>query len=281
MATVETNTSEIDEAQVSFDFADMLDEEKRAVDAWLIASLELRPGDEILETACGTAGTGMAVAAKLGPAGRVICSDHSPAMLARARAVARTRGVANVDFRLLDAERTDLPDASVDGVVCRLGFQVMHDVPGALSEAHRVLRPGGRLSLAVWAERGRNPWQAIPEDVLDVPRPPTSADDDVRPGPFALADESLLRRLLMHAGFVGVCIGRVRADQRYASADEFWTLCMRKARRPREAFDRLGAAQREAAKTEILARLAEHRLPGEEEFVIPAELLVAAGVHRA
>jgi SAM-dependent methyltransferase len=206
----------------------------------------------------------------------VICSDHSIPMLERARAVAHARGAENVELRLLDAQRLELPARSVDGVVCRLGLQVMLDVPAALAEAYRVLRPGRRFALGVWSERERNPWQAVPEDVLGVPPPASGA-----PGPFALADVDLLRQRLTEAGFVAVSVERVRADQRYASPEEFWTLCMRKARRPREAFDRLGPALQVAAKKQILDLLAQHSLPEEEEFVIPAELLLAAGARRA
>ena len=58
-------------------------------------------------------------------------------------------GLENVDYRVLDAERMDLPDASVDGVLCRYGYMLMADPAAALAETRRVLKPGGRLSFAV------------------------------------------------------------------------------------------------------------------------------------
>jgi len=266
------NRMALDEAKIAHDFADMLDEEKRAVDEWLITQLHLRVGDEILETACGTGGAGMSVAAALRPPGRVFCSDNSPERLDGARAVARRRGVTNVVFRRLDAQQLELPACSMDGVVCRLGFQFMSDVCAALSEAHRVLHPGRCLALGVWSEREHNPWRSIPEDVLGLL---SSA-----PGPFALADESLLRRLLTDAGFVDIRVGRVRADHRYSSANGFWTMCMRKVRDAREAFERLDPERRVIVRQKILDRLSE-RTRNEEGFVVPAEMLMAAGTRRS
>ena len=57
---------------------------------------------------------------------------------------------------MLDAERMDLDDSSVDGVVCRFGYMLMADPAAALSETRRVLREGCRLSFAVWAGPDRN-----------------------------------------------------------------------------------------------------------------------------
>ena len=67
---------------------------------------------------------------------------------------------------VLDGERLDLPDASVDGVLNRFGYILKGDPPPVLGEIRRVLRPGGRLAFAVWAARERNPWMTVPADVM-------------------------------------------------------------------------------------------------------------------
>ena len=85
---------------------------------------------------------------------------------ARARARARSSASTNVEFRVLDGEWIDLELASVDAVLCRWGYMLMVDPAAALRETRRVLRSGGRLALAVWDERERNPWSAIPDGVL-------------------------------------------------------------------------------------------------------------------
>ena len=69
--------------------------------------------------------------------------------------------MTNVDYRVIDAERIELDDDSVDGVLCRFGYMLMADPAAALAETRRVLRPGGRLALAVWGALERNPFFAI------------------------------------------------------------------------------------------------------------------------
>jgi SAM-dependent methyltransferase len=266
-------------ARAWHELADVLDDEKRAVDAWMIGELAPRPGQRMLEVACGTAGAGLAVAKALAPSGSVLCTDISEAMLAAARRVAVARGIANVEFRRLDAQALDLADGSVDGVVARLGLMVMPDPRAALAEAMRVLRPGGRIALSVWSSRSANPWRAIPEAVL-FGAPPRGEDEATRPGPFALADVARLERLLRATGFAQPRFAEIRADHRYAGPDECWDACLRKSRSVRQAYERLDAGGRDAARREILDRLGEHVVAG-TEYVVPATMLLASGLKDA
>jgi ubiquinone/menaquinone biosynthesis C-methylase UbiE len=79
----------------------------------------------------------------------MIRSDLSPAMLDAARRRGAELGVTNVDYRIIDAERIELDDDSVDGALSRFGYMLMAGPAAALAETRRVLRPGGRLTLAV------------------------------------------------------------------------------------------------------------------------------------
>jgi SAM-dependent methyltransferase len=92
----------------------------------------------------------------------VISTDFAPEMVDVARRQSEARGLTNVEHRVLDAERMDLDDDSVDGVVCRWGYMLMADPAAALRETRRVLRDGGRLAFAVWGAPDRNPWVAVP-----------------------------------------------------------------------------------------------------------------------
>ena len=84
-------------------------------------------------------------------------------MLAAARRRAEELGVRNVRFKQIDAETSiDVPAASIDGVLCRWGFMLMAEPGVALSEARRVLKPGGRLALAAWAAPEDNRWSSLP-----------------------------------------------------------------------------------------------------------------------
>ena len=74
--------------------------------------------------------------------------------------------MTNVEFQVWGAEWIDLPVASVDAVLCRWGYMLMADPLAALRETRRVLRPGGRLALAVWDAASANPWALGPQLVL-------------------------------------------------------------------------------------------------------------------
>ena len=99
-------------------------------------------------------GTGDVTAALAGRVRRVISTDLSPVMVE----AARRRAIPGAEHRVVDMQALDLPDASVDAVVCRFGYMLVPDLALALRETRRVLRPSGRLAFATWAPAKRNPW---------------------------------------------------------------------------------------------------------------------------
>jgi SAM-dependent methyltransferase len=120
-------------------------------------------------------------------------------MVAIATERAAARGLAHVHGRVLDLEDIAEPDASYDVVVCRDGLMFATDPARAVGEIARVLRPGGRVAVAVWGPRDANPWLGLAFDavtaVTGFPVPPPGV-----PGPFALADADHLAGLLAAAG---------------------------------------------------------------------------------
>src|SRR5438067_1851239 len=121
------------------------------VGAEMIGALALRDGSEHLDIASGTGEPGLSIAALI-PRGRVVLTDLSGGMLAAARANATARGLTNVETRECDVDDLHFGDASFDTITCRFGFMFFPDIAGAMTELLRVLRPGGRISAAVWAE---------------------------------------------------------------------------------------------------------------------------------
>src|SRR5215203_6795758 len=114
-----------------------------------------------------TGDTGLLAAELIEPGGTLICSDFSPEMLAVARRRAEELGVTNVRFKQIDAETSiDVEAASIDGVLCRWGYMLMAEPGNALRETRRVLKPGGRLALAAWADAEANPWSVVPRQEL-------------------------------------------------------------------------------------------------------------------
>ena len=138
-----------------------IEEVATPVREWMLRELRAQEGDTVLELAAGTGDTGFEAARIVGEAGLLITSDLSPAMLDAARRRGAELGITNVDYRIIDAERIELEDGSVDGVLCRFGYMLMADPAVALAETRRVLRPGGRLTLTVWGALERNPFFAI------------------------------------------------------------------------------------------------------------------------
>jgi SAM-dependent methyltransferase len=188
---------------------------------WMVDALALQPGERVLELAAGLGEAGMLAAELVAPMGGVIVSDQAEAMLEGARARAVDLGLSNVEFQVLNAEWIDLPVASVDAVLCRWGYMLMADPAAALAETRRVLRPGGRVALAVWEAIQLNPWALLPaQELIErgvVPSPPEG-----QPGPFALGSRGRVSELLAEAGFAEIHLQGMDLWRRHSSFEDLW-----------------------------------------------------------
>jgi SAM-dependent methyltransferase len=221
-----------DYRQVSFDvwqrMAQGWDRERRwlwetshAVSEWMVQALAPQPGQTILELASGTGETGFAAAAALGDQGRLISTDFAPNMVQAARAESQRLGLGNVEHRQLDAERMDLDNDSVDGVLCRWGYMLMAHPAAALRETRRVLRDGGGLALSVWGCPERNPWASLPGRAL-LECTGAAPPDPAAPGIFAMADPERTRSLLATAGFEVQRWENLELSWRFQDFDAYW-----------------------------------------------------------
>jgi SAM-dependent methyltransferase len=130
------------------------------------AALAARPGERGLDVGCGPAFLACELGREIGPDGRIVGLDESPEMLEAARARIAREGLADrVEVQAGDAARLPFPAAAFDFVTVVQVYLYVPDVEGALAEAARVLRPGGRLAVVdtdwdscVWltADRERN-----------------------------------------------------------------------------------------------------------------------------
>ena len=180
-----------------------------------------QPGERVLELACGPGSVGLAAAERVAPGGEVILSDVVAEMTSIAAARAEALGLTNVGTRELDLERIEQPDGSYDVVLCREGIMLVPDPARALREIRRVLRPGGRVTLAVWGPRERNPWLGVVFDEVSAqtgaPVPPPGV-----PGPFSLDDPDELAGLLSEAGLSDVTISALSTPLQADSVEEWW-----------------------------------------------------------
>jgi ubiquinone/menaquinone biosynthesis C-methylase UbiE len=193
----------------------------RAVSEWLVARLDPRPGEVVLDLAAGTGETGFLAAPSLLPAGRLITSDREEGMVDAARRLAGSLGVTNVEFRVLDAEALDLSDKSVDGVLSRFGYILRGEPPRALGEIRRVLRPGGKLAFSVWAARELNAWMTVPADVM-VERGHLAPQSEAEARLSGRRNPESIRALLAAAGFREPEIEEMPVAYGFADAEELW-----------------------------------------------------------
>ncbi|MCS7178737.1 MAG: arsenite methyltransferase [Anaerolineae bacterium] len=119
--------------------------------------VDLRPGETVLDLGSGGGLDCFLAAQRVGPTGRVIGVDMTPEMVERARAVARQLGLSNVEFRLGYLEDLPVEDESVDGVISNCVINLSPDKPRVFREMFRVLRPGGRVSIADMVAKGSLP----------------------------------------------------------------------------------------------------------------------------
>ncbi|MDP0498596.1 MAG: arsenite methyltransferase [Verrucomicrobiota bacterium JB022] len=112
------------------------------------ALAQLQPGETVLDLGCGGGFDCFLAARAVGSTGRVIGVDMTPEMISKARRNAREGGYSNVEFRLGEIEALPVPDGIVDAILSNCVINLSPDKPSVFREAHRVLKAGGRLSLA-------------------------------------------------------------------------------------------------------------------------------------
>jgi SAM-dependent methyltransferase len=170
------------------------------------------PGQRVLDVACGTGALTVAVAARVAPGGAVFGLDANPQMLAVAR-----RKHGGIEWHDGRAEALPFADASFDRVLSQFGLMFFDDRIAALREMRRVLRPDGRLVVAVCDALERSPGYhalaALLERLFG-----TSVADAFR-SPFVLGNEVQLLALCTEAGVDGARVDRREGTVRFASID--------------------------------------------------------------
>ena len=228
------------------------------VNDWLTDKVDPQPGQTILEIAAGAGDLGLGIAERVGEQGRVLSTDFAPEMVDAARRNGGARGLTNVDYRVLDAERMDLDEDSVDGVVCRWGYMLMADPAAALKQTRRVLRSGGPLAFAVWSTPDRNPWAAMPGMML-VQRGHMPPPEPGAPGMFVLGDPDRIRELVTRAGFGEPKREEIALEFRYEDFDDLWDTLVRLSGGIARAIAALPDDERQATREAIRESVAPLR----------------------
>lgn len=253
-----------------------------AIERWLGDATELMltdtgiaEGSRVLDVAAGAGGQTLLAAARVGATGHVLATDISPAILDYALAAAKEAGFDTV--ATLEADGEDLsavPDDEFDAAISRVGLIYFPDRHRALTEIHRTLRAGGRLSSVVYSTPDQNGFFALPVGIirriagLGAPAPGL-------PGPFSLGGPGVAEAAYEAAGFVDVTVTRVPSPVRMKSAAE----CVQFERESFGALHQMLAgvtdSERDAAWQEIEETLGQFE--GPDGFVGPCEMLVVTG----
>ena len=237
--------------------------------AALLELATLAPGERVLDVACGTGLVTFAAAQAIGPEGRALGVDISGHMIGGARRRAQERKAANVNFLRMDAEALELPDASFDVVLCALGLMYVPDPERALREMRRVLRPGGRIVVAVWGERSRCGWSPV------FPIVDAEVASDVCPLFFRLGQGDTLAQLCSDAKFEAIAHRRLAATLFYADAEEACDAAF--VGGPAAlAWSRFDADVRARVRARYVAAIEPWRRPGGYE--LPGEFVLVAAV---
>jgi ubiquinone/menaquinone biosynthesis C-methylase UbiE len=165
----------------------------------LLEAADLRRGESVLDVATGPGTVARLAAVHLGAEGRVVAVDIAQPMLDIAKGKAPPPGGAPIEY--LNSPAVPLPAATgaFDAVLCQQGLQFFPDRPAALREIRRVLRPGGRAAIAVWAELDRNLIFAGFHAALRGVAPAALADLIV--APFSWPSGAALKSAAEDAGF--------------------------------------------------------------------------------
>ena len=182
-----------------------------------IRALELvdaRPGMRILDLACGPGTLSWRLAAMVSPGGEVIGVDLAPGMIA----LAHSMNIPATRFELMDIEQLSFADASFDAAVCGHGLQFIPDLPRALTEARRVLRPEGRLAASVPVTSRKEAVWTLLDSVIDRWLPPAPEVVDQGPTRAAVQDAAAFRQAALEAGFATARVELVEEDVHWESA---------------------------------------------------------------
>jgi SAM-dependent methyltransferase len=228
----------------------------------------------VLDVAAGAGDQTLMAAARVGPQGYVHATDISASILELAARNARDAGYDNVVTQVLDGEELDVPQASFDAVICRVGLIYLPDQQRALRGMIRALKPGGRIAAIVYSTPEKNAFFSIPVSIIRT-RAALAPPLPGQPGPFSLGGAGVLADAFQKAGFVDVTSRTVNAPLRLPAADD----CVRFEQESFGALHQmlagLDASRKAAAWQEIAMKLRQfERADG---FVGPCELIVGAG----
>jgi ubiquinone/menaquinone biosynthesis C-methylase UbiE len=241
--------------------------------AGFLSFIQLKPGQLVLDVACGTGQLTTAAAAAIGPSGRVVGVDLSPGMLkiAMGRAVDR-----NLEYREMDAASLDFPDDTFDAVISHLGLMLFAQPEVALREMARVCKKGGVVAVLVQGEPERMAYTSLVMKSLFRLAPELKQSG--APSLYAFAPSGALEQALGRAGLAQPLSSRAAGTFRFSSPHDYWGTFVQGAGRTGSLLASLPEDVREAVRKDVMDQADLYCVEGRLE--IPYEVVMAKAVKR-
>ena len=245
----------------------------REAQTTLLQMADARPGEHVLDVACGTGLVTFPLADAVMATGRVVATDISQKMVDQVARDSSQRGYTQIDAFRADAESLGaLDDGQFDLITCALGLMYVPEPLEAMRHVTRLLKPGGRAVFAVWGARKNCGWADI------FPIVDARVETDVCPMFFRLGTGRVMAMEMEQAGLTSIEEVRFQTQLPFAT-DEAALEAAFIGGPVALAYDRFDHETRASAHAEYLASISPFRSP--QGYEIPGEFVVCAGVRPA
>lgn len=241
----------------------------------LVEDARIGPGHSVLDIATGPGEPGLTIATIVGPEGKVCGIDPAPEMVEAARRATDHLGLKNAKFEVASADHLPFLADTFDAVISRFGVMFFLSPVEGVRETLRVLKPGRRLSLAVWHLADRNPFFYTLSRVMErfVDSPPLAPD---APDAFRFATPGKLRDVLIEAGAIAPIERLLQFTiEAPISVEDLWILRSEMSEKLREKLAILPKEQASEVKRQSLEALRGYST--ERGMSFPAEVLIVSG----
>jgi ubiquinone/menaquinone biosynthesis C-methylase UbiE len=252
----------------------LIDRNMAFINYRLVGDARIRAGQRVLDLGCGTGYPALLAAIAVGEKGSVLGLDLAEDMLSAARRKAKSLGLSHVEFRAGDVTALPFDPASYDAVISRFCLMFLPDIPKAVAEIARVLKPGGYLAAAVWAAPEKNPFFSLTMGVLKsyLTLPPP---DPEQPGVFRLARPGDLAGMVERAGLKDIRDEEFTGESVYVSEDEYLKSLLDMAAPLQPLFGKLTPEQRPEVEAKIKKAAGQYRHGGTIAVPMTIRLVVA------
>jgi len=230
----------------------------------------LKPGERVVDVACGTGVGARSAAKKVGRSGKVVAVDLDAGVVEVTRRLAQAEGVA-IECHCASALEMPLPDAAFDAALCLQGIQFFPDRMAGFAEIRRVLKPSGRLVATLWGLIAENKGHEAIVRALESQK----ADASAAKKACSFADPAEIRNTAVHAGFGSVELLTEDAVTEYASFDSFMEGFTVGSPSTRRAIQLLPDDGRERFVSDVRNALAQYIVGGRLEYPMRTHIVVA------